>query len=178
MLATGTSLQTLFLVLAICWIGTTRTYSQSPTFFNAAKSSSNRTSSGAWLAKCEAVSINGFAGGRFSDGSEWPAVGNAAPGDFSVPSAPEAFCVESALRDTFRASADNPCPESVVGALSVPSGPRNPACNDSGDPVLAKFSAFGKAGATIARAREVSAPRHARALDLPRECCSPRTPSF
>jgi hypothetical protein len=154
MLATGKSLRTLFLVLAICLIGTTRSYSQSPTFFNASKSSSNRTSSGAWLAKCEAVSINGFAGGRFSDGSEWPAVGNAAPGDFSVPSAPEAFCVESAIRDTPRASADNPCPESVVGAPSVSGGPRNPACSVSGDPVLTKLSAFGKAGAKIARARE------------------------
>jgi hypothetical protein len=154
MLATGKSLRTLFLVLVICLMGTTRTYSQSPTFFNASKSSSNRTSSGAWLAKCEAVSINGFAGGRFSDGSEWPAVGNAAPGDFSVPSAPEAFCVESALRDTLRASADNPCPENVVRAPSVPGGPRNPACNDSGDPILVKLSAFGKAGAKIARARE------------------------
>src|SRR5271169_924590 len=133
MLATGKSLRTLFLVLAICLMGTTSTYSQSPTFFNASKSPSNRTSSGAWLAKCEAVSINGFAGGRYRDETAWPAVGNAAPGDFSVPSAPEAFCVESALRDPPRALADNPCPESVLAAPGVPGGPRNPACNDSGD---------------------------------------------
>ncbi len=154
MLATGKSLRTLFLVLAICLLGTTRTYSQGPAFFNASKSPSNRTSSGAWLAKCEAVSINGFAGWRFSDGSGWPAVGNAAPGDFSAPSAPEAFCVESALPDTPRASADNPCPESVVGAPGAPSGLRNPACNDSGDPVLAELTSLGKAGVKLARARE------------------------
>ncbi len=154
MLATGKSLRTLFLVLAICLIGTARTYSQSPTFFNASKSPRNRTSSGAWLAKCEAVSANGFAGARYGPGDEWPALGNAPPGDFSVPSTPEIFCVESGLRDTPRASADNPCPESVVGALGVPGGPRNPACNDSGDPVLAELSAFGKAGMKIGRARE------------------------
>jgi hypothetical protein len=154
MLATGKSLGTLFLVLAICLIGTTSTYSQTATFFNASKLSSNRTGSRAWLAKCEAVSVNGFAGGGFSDGSEWPAVGNAAPGDFSVPSAPQEFCVESALPDTPRASADHPCPESVLDAPSVPGGPCNPASNGSGDPVLAKLSAFGKAGAKIARARE------------------------
>jgi hypothetical protein len=137
MLATGKSLRTPFLVLAICLIGTTRTYPQSPTSLNASESPSNRTSSGAWLAKCEAVPLNGLAGGRFS-----------------APSAPEAFCVESALRGTPRASADNACPESVVGAPGVPSGPRNPACNDSGDPVLAELSSLGKAGVKLARARE------------------------
>jgi hypothetical protein len=150
MLATGKSLRTLFLVLAICLIGTTRTYSQSPRFFNASKSPSNRTSSGAWRAKCEAVSANGFAGG----GTAWPAVGNAAPGDFSAPGAPEASCVEAALRGTPRVSADDPCPETVVGAAGDPSGPRNPACNDSGDPVLAELSSLGSAGVKLARARE------------------------
>jgi hypothetical protein len=154
MLAAGKSLRTLFLDLAICLMGTTSTYSQSPTFFNASKSPSNRTSSGAWLAKCETVSANGFAGGRFSAGSGWPAVANGAPGDFTASSAPEAFCLESALRDTPRSSADNPCPESVVGAPAVPGSPRNAACNDSGDPVLAELSLLGKAGVKLARARE------------------------
>jgi hypothetical protein len=153
MLATGKSLRTLFLVLAICLMGATSAYSQSPTFFNASRSPSNRTSSGAWLTKCEAVSANRFTGGGYRDGTAWPAVGNAVPGDFSIPSSPEAFCVESA-RDTPRASADNPCPESVVGASGVPDGLRNPACNDSGDPVLAELSALGKAGVKLARARE------------------------
>jgi hypothetical protein len=154
MLATGKSLRTLFLVLAICLTGTTRSYSQSPPFFNVTKSPSNRTSSGAWLARCEAVSINGFAGGRFSDRSGWPAGENAAPGDFGAPSAPEAFCVESALRDSPRSSADNPCPARVARAPVVPSDPRNPACDDSGDPVLAELFALGKAGVKLARARE------------------------
>jgi hypothetical protein len=157
MLATGKSLRTLFLVLAICLMDSTSTYSQSPTFLNASKSPSNRTSSGAWLAKCQAVSANGFAGGRFGDGSGWPAVANDAPGDFTAPSAPEAFCVESALRDTPRASADNPCPERVVDAPGVPGSSRssrNAACNDSGDPVLTELSALGKAGVKLARARE------------------------
>jgi hypothetical protein len=153
MLATGKSLRTLFLVLAICLMGATSAYSQSPTFFNASRSPSNRTGSGAWLTKCEAVSANRFTGGGYRDGTAWPAVGNAVPGDFSIPSSPEAFCVESA-RDTPRASADNPCPESVVGASGVPDGLRNPACNDSGDPVLAELSALGKAGVKLARARE------------------------
>jgi hypothetical protein len=134
MWATGKSLRTPFLVLAICLIATTRTYPQSSTSFNASKSPSHRTSSGAWLAKCEAVSINRFAG--------------------SAPSAPEAFCVESALRGTLRASADNPCPESVIGASGFPRGARNPACSDSGDPVLAELRSLGKAGVKLARARE------------------------
>jgi hypothetical protein len=154
MLATGRSLRTLFLVLAICLVGTTRGYSQSPASFNASKSPSHRASSGAWLAKCGEVSINGFAGGRFSEGSGWPVVGNAAPGDFDAPSPPEAFCVESALRDKPRASADYPCPDRVVGAPGGPNGLRDPACNDSADPVLAELSLLGKAGAKLARARE------------------------
>jgi hypothetical protein len=152
--ATGKGLRTLFLVLAICLLGSTSTYSQSPTFFNASGSPSNRTSSGVWLAKCQAVSADWFAGVRFSDRSAWPAVGKGPPGDFIAPSAPEAFCVESALRATPRASPDSPCPESVVGAPGVPGSPRHAACNDSGDPVLAELSAFGKAGAKLARARE------------------------
>ena len=152
MLATGKSLRILFLDLAICWMGTTSTYSQSPTFFNASKPPSNRSSSGAWLAKCEAVSANGFAGGRFSAGSGWPAVANGAPGDFTA-SGP-ASCLESALRDTPRTSADNPCPESVIGAPGAPDSPRNTACNDSGDPVLTELSLLGKAGVKVARARE------------------------
>jgi hypothetical protein len=154
MLATGKCFGTVFPVLAICLTGTTSTYSQSPTFLNASKSPSNRTSSGAWLAKCEAVSANGFAGGRFGDGSGWPAVANDAPGDFTASSAPEAFCVESALRDTPRALADRPCPESVVDAPRVPARSRNAACNDSGDPVLEELTALGKAGVKLARARE------------------------
>jgi hypothetical protein len=154
MSASGKSLRNLFLVLAICLMSTTSTYSQSPTFFHTAKSLSNRTSSGAWLAKCEAVSANGFAGGGFGNGSAWPAVGNGPPGDFTAPSSPEAFCVESAVRDAPRTSADNPCPVSVVGAMGVPGSSRNAACNDSGDPVLAELSALGKAGAKLARARE------------------------
>jgi hypothetical protein len=133
MLATARSLRTLFLVVAIYLMGTTSSYSQSPAFSNASKSPSHRTSSGAWLAKCEAVSLNGFAG---------------------APSPPEAFCVESAPRDTPRASADKPCPERIVGAPGVPNGPRSPACNDSGDPVLAELSLLGKAGVKLARARE------------------------
>jgi hypothetical protein len=153
MLATGKSLRALFLVLASGLLGTASTYAQSPTFFSA-KSLRNRTSSGAWLAKCEGVSANGFAGGRFVEGSGWPAVANGAPGDFPAPSAPETFCEESALRDTPRASADNPCPESVVAAAGVPGSPRNPACGDSGDPVLAELSALGKPGVKLARARE------------------------
>jgi hypothetical protein len=154
MLATGKSLRTVFLVQAICLTGTTSTYPQSPAFLNASKSPSNRTSSGAWLAKCEVVSANGFAGGRFGDGSGWPAVANDAPGDFTASSAPEAFCVEAALRDTPRASADHPCPGSVVDAPRAPGSSRNAACNDSGDPVLAELSALGKAGVKLARARE------------------------
>jgi hypothetical protein len=158
MLATGMrgkSLRTLFLLLAICLMGTTNSYSQRATFLNASGSPTNRTSSGVWLAKCEAFSANGFAGGRFSEGSAWPAVGSGPPGDFIAPGAPEAFCVESALRDAPRASADSPCPESVVvGALAVPGSPRHAACNDSGDPVLAELSALGKAGVKLARARE------------------------
>jgi hypothetical protein len=154
MLAIGKSLRTLSLILAICLMGGTSTYSQSPTLLNASRSPSNRTSSGAWLAKCQALSANGFASGRFGDGSERPAVANDAPGDFTAPSAPEAFCAQSALRDGPRVSADNPCPESVVDAPGVPGSSRNAACNDSRDPVLAELSALGKAGVKLARARE------------------------
>lgn len=147
----------ILLVLVICLIGSAPVYSQSSAVLDVSKSLGRRASSGAWLAKCNASSVNTLAGGRFSEAHEWPAARNAAPGDFNVPSEPVALCVESAPLATPRAAADNPCPERVAGAPvlpSVPGVPRNLACNDSTDTVLAELSGLGKDGVKIARARE------------------------
>jgi len=157
MLAACKSFLSILLVLVICLIGSAPIYSQSSSALDVSKSPGRGASSGAWLAKCNASPVSTLAGRRFSEAREWPAAGNATPGDFSVPNAPEAPCVESAPAATPRAAADNPCPESVAGAPSLPSVPgvpRNLSCNDSADTVLAQLSALGKDGVKIARARE------------------------
>ncbi len=157
MLAACKSLLAALLVLFICLIGSAPSYSQSSTVLDASKSLGRRASYRAWSAECNASSANTLAGGRFSEAREWPAAGNATPGDFNDPGTPEAPCIESAPPATPRFSADNPCPENVAGAPGlprVPGVPRNLACNDSDDTVLAQLSAFGKPGVKIARARE------------------------
>lgn len=157
MLAARKSFLAVLLVLTLCLIGSTPTYSQRSTIFSASKPPSNRTKSGAWLAKCNASSMNTFAAAHLSEVSAGSPVGNATARDFNVPTAPDAPCVESAPLVTPRAPADNPCPENVVGALGLPrvSGvARTDACNDSADTVLAELSALGKVGVKIARARE------------------------
>jgi hypothetical protein len=155
MLAARKSFLPVLLVLAICLISSTRTYSQSSTIFSASKPPSNRTKSGAWLAKCNASSVNTLTGRHSSEVSAWSTIGNAR--DFNVPSAPDALCVESAPLLTPRAPADSPCPENVVAAPGLPRVPavaRTDACDDSADTVLAELSALGKVGVKIARARE------------------------
>jgi hypothetical protein len=138
MLAARSSSRAIFLVLAVCLIGSVSTYSQSSTFFKTSKSPSRRSSSRAWLATCEVSSMETLAGARFSEGSEWPSVGNAMPGDLNVPTARDARCTESAFSAPSRA----------------PDVPRAFACNDSEETVLAELSGLGKAGVKIARARE------------------------
>jgi hypothetical protein len=144
-------------VLSICLIGSAPVYSQNSTIFNTSEPPGSRTKSGAWLAKCSASSLDIFAGVHSSEVSEWPAGRNVTPGDFSVSRAPDVLCVESAPFATPRARADNPCPETAVGATGLPRVPgvlRTPACNDSADAVLPQLTALGKAGMKIARARE------------------------
>jgi hypothetical protein len=157
MLATGKSLRT-FLVLAICFIGSIPTYSQSSTFLNISKSPSNRTSSGGWLAKCQAISTNAFAGGRYSEETEWPAIANGIAVDRNAAVALDKVCLEAARSAPPWASADNPCRQDVIGvsgASGVPRAvPRAVLCNETTDTIPAELSAFGKAGVKIARARE------------------------
>src|SRR5580704_747831 len=116
MLAARKSFLAVLLVLTLCLIGSTPTYSQRSTIFSASKPPSNRTKSGAWLAKCNASSMNTFAAAHLSEVSAGSPVGNATARDFNVPTAPDAPCVESAPLVTPRAPSDNPCPENVVGA--------------------------------------------------------------
>jgi hypothetical protein len=145
------------LVLSLCLISSTPVYSQNSKILNTSEPPGGRMKSGAWLAKCSASSLNSFAGAHSSEVSEWPAGRDITPGDFSVPRAPDVLCVESAPLATPRARADNPCPESAVGAPGLPRVPgvlRTPACNDSADTVLPQLTALGRAGVKIARARE------------------------
>src|SRR6202790_3304757 len=154
MLTTGKSLRTLFLVLGICLIGSTPTCSQSPTSFNASKSSRNRTIAGAWLAKCEAISTNAGGVGRFSDGAEWPAIAKGIAGNWNALGALDGVCLEAARSAPFRASTDNPCRQDVIGIPGSSGVPRAVPCNETADTIPAELSTFGKAGVKIARARE------------------------
>lgn len=154
MLAARIGLRFAFLVLAICLIASTPTHSQSSASFNASKAPRKRTNFAAWLAKCRPSSTDTQAGARLSDGSEWPAPGNAIPGDFKVPSAGDASCADSALSAPSRSSFDDRCTDGVPRIPVVPGVPHTFACAESADTVAAELSGLGKAGVKIARARE------------------------
>lgn len=154
MLATGKGLRTLFLVLAVSSIGSTSTYSQSSAFFNASRSPSNRTSSGAWPAKCQTISTNAFAGGRYREETEWPAIANEMAVDRNASVAMAKACLEAAPSARPRAAADNPCRQDVIGVSGTPGVPRAGLCSETTDTIPAELSALGKAGVKIARARE------------------------
>jgi hypothetical protein len=151
MLASGTISRAVLLVLAICLIGSGPSYPQGASSFNSSKTTGNRLSSGAWLAKCAPLSTYTLAGGRFSDGGEWPPIANGIMPDSNVANAPDALCVEPAFSPAPRTAADNPCPEVAGGIPGVPSPF---PCNSSADTVQAELAVMGKPGLKIARARE------------------------
>lgn len=150
MLAAGTISRAIFLVLAICLFGSGPSYSQGASSFNGSKAAGNRMSSGAWLAKCSALSTHTLAGGRFSDGGEWPPIANGLTPDPNVANPLEALCVEPAFSAAPRTTVDNPCP----GAGGIPGVPSPFPCNTSADTVPAELGVLGKPGIKIARARE------------------------
>jgi hypothetical protein len=150
MLAAGTISRAILLVLAICLTRSGPSYSQGARSFNSSKTIGNRVSSGAWPAKCAALSTHTLAGGRFSDGGEWPPIANGIAADPNV-ATPDALCVEPTLSPATRTAVDNPCPENAGGDPRVP---RTFPCNGSPDTVLAELAVLGKPGLKIARARE------------------------
>jgi hypothetical protein len=152
MSAASSSSRAIFLVLAICFMGARPTYSQNASSLNPSKTIGIRMSSGAWLAKCSALSKPGVAGIQPGEGGEWPPIPSGTTADPSA-SYPNAQCVEPALSFTTRAPtpADNPCRADAGGSLG---DVRISACNVPPDTVPAELTALGKAGAKIARARE------------------------
>jgi hypothetical protein len=150
MLAAGTISRAILLVLAICLIRSGPSYSQGASSFNRSKPAGNRMSSGAWLAKC-ALSTDTLAGGRFSDGGEWPPIANGITPDPNVADPPDALCVEPAFSAAPRTAVDNPCPRAAGGIPGVPSPF---PCNTSADTIPAELAVLGKPGLKIARARE------------------------
>jgi hypothetical protein len=156
MSAAGSSSRAVFLVLAVCLIGSSSTYSQSPSITNAfggLRAASNRTSSGAWLAKCAVLPTRALAGRPFSDEADWPAREVSMPADSNFAATPDLSCVERAFPTGLRAvgRVENPCRDSAAGASGAP---QVFGCNGSGDRVSAELSSLGKPGVKIARARE------------------------
>lgn len=151
MFATRNSPRAILLVLVICLIGSTPSFPQSAVLLNTSKMSSNRMSSGAWMAKCETSSVNSLAAWRFTDGVEPPPPVNEISGHSNVSAPLLGVCLDATLAAGPRALPDNPCRESAVGISSVP---RTFPCNEAEDTIPAELSALGKAGVKIARARE------------------------
>jgi hypothetical protein len=153
MSAASTSSRAIFLVLAICFIGVRPTYSQNASSsLSLSKTIGNRMSSGAWLAKCSALSKRSFIGAQPGEEAEWPPVPRGTMTDAGVVSYPDAICLEPSLSFATRAPtpADNPCrPDAGSSGASLSSG-----CGASLDSVPTELSALGKAGVKIARARE------------------------
>jgi hypothetical protein len=153
MSAASSSSRAIFLVLAICIIGARPTYSQSASSLNLSRTIGNRMSSGAWLAKCSALSKRSFTGMQPGESGEWPPLPSGTTADAGVVSYAEAVCVEPALSFPTRGpvrAADNPCRADGGNSGASPSS----ACDVSADTVPAELSALGKAGAKIERARE------------------------
>jgi hypothetical protein len=153
MLAARTNSSAVFLVLALCLIYSPTTFSQSPTFLHASKSLNGRTSSGAWLAKCQTSPIYAPVRGPLGNGTEWLGVETSIPADSSVPSARDVLCGEPAVASPSRTSADDPCTGNVTQVLEVHGISGGSACHQSEDAVVAELSGLGKAGVKISRAR-------------------------
>jgi hypothetical protein len=151
MLAVRTRLRTVFLVLAVCLIGIAPMYAQGSAPFNASRMLHNRMSSGAWLAKCEASSVNSSAAWRLTDGIEPSPAMNEITGDSNVSKPLGGVCLDATLAPRSPALIDNPCPQSVDGTAGIS---RTFPCNELEDTVSAELSALGKAGLKIERARE------------------------
>lgn len=157
MLAGGSSARVVFLVLAVCLISSSSsTYSQSPSItdgFAGLKPASNRTSSGAWLAKCAVPSTRTLAGRLFSDEAEWSARANTRSADSNFATTPDLPCVEQTFSTGPRAVArvEDPCRDSNG---EVEGAPRGFGCNVTEDIVPAELTSLGKPGVKIARARE------------------------
>jgi hypothetical protein len=152
MLAARTNSSAVFLVLALCLMCSTPTFSQSATLLYASKSSSGGMSSGAWLAKCHASSMGEAVRGPLGHETEWPGV-ETDISDASVLMARDARCEEPALASAAQPSTDDSCAENIRKVPAVPGIFRIPPCHESDDAVGAGLSALGNAGVKIARAR-------------------------
>jgi hypothetical protein len=153
MSAAKQSSRTVFLISAVCLIGGTPTYPQSTASFIAAKRPSDRTISGAWLAKCDTMRINGRDAWWLSNGSELPPIANGTAGDSNFSGVPDDACLEPGFSAPSRTPAENPCrPNNVDG--TNPDAYGSNACGESADTVPAELTALGKGGVKIARARE------------------------
>jgi hypothetical protein len=151
MFATRSSSRAIFLFLVICLIGSASSFPQTAVLLNTSQLSSNRMSSGAWMAKCQTSSVNSLAAWRFTDGIELPPPMNDISGQSNVSEPLLGVCPDGTLAARPRALPDTPCRHDAVGIGSVP---RTIPCNDAEDTVPAELSALGKAGVKIARARE------------------------
>src|SRR5271168_927701 len=152
MLAAGPSSRAVFLVLALCLTGSSLTYPQNSASINGSRMSGNRSSSGAWLAKCGTSSAYLAAAWRFIDGLESPPVIHGITSHSNDPGPSEGLCLGPDSSAPARPLAGNPCPQNVSAMRYLP---RTYPCQDIQDFIPAELSALGKAGLKIARAREV-----------------------
>jgi hypothetical protein len=151
MLAVRARLRTVFRVLAVCLISITPMYAQGSAPFHTSKMPGNRIGSGAWLAKCEASSVNSSAAWRLTDGIEPSPAMNDLTGDLNVSGPQVEVCLDATLTARPSAPIDNPCLQSVAGTVAVS---RTFPCNQVEDTIPAELSALGKTGLKIERARE------------------------
>jgi|GEM_PF-942681 hypothetical protein len=151
MLAARTILRVGFLVLVIGLIGSTPTYPQSAAFFSTSRMSSNRIGSGAWLAKCEASSVNSLAAWRHTDKIESPPTVEGVAGDSNITGPHEGVCLDATFSAPARALPDNLCLPNVTRNSGAPHAF---PCAEPDDIVPGELSALGKAGLKIARARK------------------------
>jgi hypothetical protein len=148
--AASTTSRAIFLVFAICLIGSKATYAQDASFLSRSRPIGSGRVSETWPSNCVVLPKHMTGVARFSEGDDWQLI--ATPGDASLFGAPGTECVDSAFSAALaRPRKDDSCRADVPW---TPSAPNALPCKLSADAIPAQLSALGKLGAKIARARE------------------------
>ncbi|MGC1086983.1 MAG: hypothetical protein WA894_00990 [Candidatus Acidiferrum sp.] len=120
-------------------------------FTEASSGRNHRTSSGIWLAKCGATTVDPVAQRAFPEETGSTISSSRIGGDSDAGDAPGVACAEADESSVPRSSIEVRCGLKTAG---VPDGPGLIPCHELGDRIAPELLALGKEGIKIERARE------------------------